>query len=237
MEYKVKTEQELKEFFKELRFEESTHTYYVNGIKIGKSVSGKLKTYYEEFNAAKIAPFSAKKLGISTDEVLALWAAKGLEATTRGTKVHSFGEHYAKNRTIIPNNIQEEAIKSWFDRMPPNLIPIAEELRAYHLTEMYAGTADGLLYNSDTGKYIIYDFKTNASLDKNYKGKKMLSPFNDLLDCSYNKYQIQLSYYKILLEQVPGLKVERMIILWLPHEGGYEMRFTEDLTDRLIEKW
>ena len=236
MEFKVKTEQELKEFFKELTFDEPSHTYHVGTQKVKKSVSGLLKKYYKEFDASGIAPFVAKKRGCSTEDILEEWKQSGLTATTLGTAVHAFGEHYMTDRDLTPQNIQEEAIKEWVDKIPNHLLRVGEEVRMWNKTgTLFAGTCDGILFNSLTGKYILYDFKTNKTLDKVHRNTKMLAPFNHLLDCSYNKYQLQLGFYKMLLEQVPGVEVESMIILHLPHEGGYQMRYVDDYSAQLKE--
>ena len=236
----MKTEQELKEFFSLLTFDEPSHTYHVGTERVKKSVSSKLKEFYEEFNAELIAPWSAKKAGCSTEEILTQWKQKGDEACTKGTRVHYYAEHYSVDRSLEPQCPQENAVKLFFDRMPSNLKVIANELRLYNKSgELFAGTMDCLLFNEDTGKYWIVDYKTNSQLDRNYKSKKLLTPFRVLLDTSYNKYQLQLSYYKWLVEQVPEVQIEKMLIVWLK-EDTYEMRYCTDYSKELKEldnKW
>jgi hypothetical protein len=101
---------------------------------------------------------------------------------------------------------------------------------------MYAGTADIILYNTKTDKYIIGDYKTNKDLFKNYKGKKMLLPFNGLLDCPLSKYKLQASYYQILLEQMEGVEVEERWVIHLLPDGTYKVHKPEDLTDKLKQE-
>ena len=74
----------------------------------------------------------------------------------------------------------------------------------------------------------------SAWFQKNFKGKKMLSLFDDLLDMPLNHYQLQLSFYQILFEQI-GLKVEGRKIIWLKPDGEYDMYDTEDYTGILKE--
>ena len=118
--------------------------------------------------------------------------------------------------------------------MPEHILPVTAELRMYHFKHLFAGTADVLLFDTKNQTYIIADYKTNKDLNKNFRNKTMLAPFNNLLDSPLNHYQIQLSYYQILLEQI-GVKVSRRIIVWLDLEGNYQMIDTEDLTDKLKE--
>lgn len=63
----------------------------------------------------------------------------------------------------------------------------------------------------------------------------MLGIFDNLLDSPYNKYQLQLSFYQILLEQI-GLKVSSRKLIWLRPTGKYELYNTEDYTD-VLRDW
>ena len=91
-----------------------------------------------------------------------------------------------------------------------------------------AGTADIILYNKQTNKFIIADYKTNKDLFKNFKGKKLKAPFNNLLDSPFDKYNIQLSMYQILFE-LTGYEVENRFIIWLKPDAEYEIYYTQDL--------
>ena len=84
-------------------------------------------------------------------------------------------------------------------------------------------------------KRLIPTHNTNEDLFKNYKGKTLLSPFEDLLDSPYNKYQLQLSMYQLLFEQC-GFEVESRRIIWLKPNGTYENFKTEDLTQKLLKE-
>ena len=70
----------------------------------------------------------------------------------------------------------------------------------FHKTKLYAGTPDCILMNLETNNLILIDYKTNEDLFKNFKGQKLVERFSSYLDTPFNKYQIQLSYYKILLD-------------------------------------
>ena len=126
----------------------------------------------------------------------------------------------------------EEAIVNFWNDLPSTVIPVVMELQMYHKEYMFAGTADILLYNTVTNTFIIGDYKTNKDLFKNYKGKTLLSPFKNLLDNPYNKYQLQLSFYQLLLEQT-GFKVSSRKLIWLKPDGTYLLYNTDDYTDIL----
>ena len=58
----------------------------------------------------------------------------------------------------------------------------------------------------------------------------MLGPFSHLLDNPFNKYQLQLCYYQILLKQIEDIEVSSRKLVWLRPNGTYELYDTEDFT-------
>lgn len=222
----------IKEYFKELQFDAQKHSYEVRGKPL-TSVSKTIHKYVEKVDFDKIAGFIAKKRGITKQEVLAEWNAKKIASCSQGTLVHTFGENYFKGKK--PTNGFEEAIVKFWDNIPDYIEPFLFELQMFSETLGIAGTSDIILFNRKTGKFIIADYKTNEDLFKNFKGKTLLSPFEDLLDSPYNKYQLQLSMYQLLFEQC-GFEVESRRIIWLRPNGVYENFKTEDLTQKLLKE-
>ena len=223
----------VKKYFEGLEFNPDTHTYNSRGRALS-SVSSVVKRFSEPFDADKIAGFVARKRGITKEEVLAEWEAKKNFSCDQGTAVHLFGETYTEG-FVKPNEFRngfEEAIVKFWDSIPDYIQPFLFELQMYSETLGIAGTADIILYNTLTGKFIIADYKTNEDLFKNFKGKKLLNPFNDLLDNPYNKYQLQLSMYQLLFEQI-GFEVESRRIVWLKPDGTFEVFKTNDYTEVL----
>jgi hypothetical protein len=222
----------IKQPFSNLTFEEKEHRYFVESKPLKTSVSGLISKFYEHFDAQAVAPFSARKLGITTEEVLKQWTDNNEESKERGHRVHAFGELYQFDRSLKPSCPQEEAIVAFWASLPEHIISVAAELRMYHFEHLFAGTADIILFDTKTQSYIIADYKTNKDLFKNYKGKTMLAPFKNLLDCPLNHYVLQLSYYQILLEQI-GIKVSKRVIIWLGLDGKFSTIHTEDVTSIL----
>jgi hypothetical protein len=218
--------------FSNLTFEEKKHKYFVEGKPIKTSVSGLISEFYEHFNAQAVAPYSARKLGITTEEVLKQWADINQESRDRGHRVHNFGELYQFDRSLKPSCPQEEAIVAFWASLPEHIIPVAAELRMYHFKYLFAGTADIILFDTKTQTYIIADYKTNKDLFKNFKNKTMLAPFEALLDCPLNHYVVQLSYYQLLLEQI-GVRVTKRVIIWLGLDGKFTCINTDDVTSIL----
>lgn len=219
-------------YFKDLKFDETTHTYTKLKKKL-TPVSYVLKKFTEEFDSDKMSVLVANKRGITKEEVLKEWEDNKNKACQLGTKVHLFGENYCRDRDLKPSNGYEEAIVKWYSTKPDYIETTFLELQMFSDALGIAGTSDMVFYNTRTGKFKILDYKTNADLFKNYKGKKMLKPFDNLLDNPYNKYQLQLSLYQILFEQT-GYEIESRALVWIKPNGTYEVYKTEDYTKQLL---
>ncbi len=221
-------------FFNKLEFDEGKHLYSLNGNKINSSVSKIVKNFVKKTDFSEIAKNIDIRDGLPEGTTSKIWDLNSKVSLAIGTAAHYFGELYAFNRNLKPTNGYEKAIVKFWEDLPEHIVPVQMELQMYHKDYMFAGTGDILLFNKQTGHYIIGDYKTNKDLFKNHAGQKMLSLFDDLLDMPINHYQLQLSFYQVLFEQI-GLKVESRKIIWIKPDGKYEMYDTEDYTGILKE--
>lgn len=229
----IKKAERILDFFRDITFDEEAHIYHVDGVPTTGSVTNRIKRFYLPFDAKKKSYEISLRDNIPQEEILASWKNAGDVAIIKGNKAHLFGELYAFNRNLRPQSQFDVAIMKFWEDLPDFVVPVLTEARMYHKKYLYAGTADILLYNTKTGKYIVGDYKSNKDLWKNFQGQKMLTPFTDLLDCPFNHYQLQLSYYQILLEQIEGIEVSYRKIIWLRPDGTYELHDTMDYTQLL----
>lgn len=199
---------------------------------------------------------SYKYYGMSKEEILAAWAEKSGKACDFGTEVHAFGESMfyfmteqydkilpeCKEKFIDgrphPTNPQEEAIVKFWDDLPETFVPVLAETKVFNRNGTpYAGTFDILFYYvneecpSKSG-LVIFDYKTNEDLFKNFRKQKLLWPFNDMLDMSYSYYVIQLGCYQIPLENL-GFDVIARRLIWVKPDGTYDNLRVEEVSDRV----
>lgn len=217
--------------FRGLVLDEASHVYTLGDKKLKGSVSGLIKSFYLPFPEDALAK-KAKRLGINEEELAKQWKEINDESTERGSRVHLFGERYPLNKTLIPTCPQETAVKKFWDELPKHIVLVGIEIKMYHKDYMFPGTMDLLLYDTINNYYIIADYKTNKDLHKNFNGQRMLPPFQHLLDCPLNHYQVQLSFYQVLLEQL-GINVKERKVIYLTLEGEYVMWNTDDYTSQL----
>lgn len=241
----MEAKKNLLDAFSNIKLEPKKHVYTLDDGSTLPSVSKELKEFINPFDAEKISFFSAQKWNRENpdnpktpEEIQAEWKANADEAIALGTAVHEYAERYP----ILPEpqKTQERGVYQFFEELDPRYVVIAQELSMYSPTYQIAGTADMLLYDTQTDTLVINDWKTNGDLYKNYRGQKLKEPFKDLVDCPFNKYCIQQSWYKAIIEDATNLKVSEMWITWLPHnelENGvcYRIKKVIDLSERITE--
>ena len=179
-----------------------------------------ISQFFEKFEAEKIAKklvaVSPKYMGMSVDDVLAMWR----ESANHGTIVHEELEEHILNQSALkePKAIQgmnwlnKYKMNSDFD-VYPEVIIFSEELKI-------SGTIDLLLFDKSNNQYIIMDWKTSKKIDtKSYKNKRGILPASsNIEDSKFNHYALQLSLYRYLLEEYYNLKISQHLIIHLKDE-------------------
>ena len=230
---------DIKDFFKGLVFHEEGHKYVLEGEKLNISVSGLIKPYSHPTDWDRVLKETAIRKGVTIEEEAARWKKEADIGCEIGSVAHLFGEKYALDRTLKPSSGYEEAIVKFWNDLPDFIVPLFLELEMYHKDYLFGGTADIILYNKRTKTITIGDYKTNKDLFKNFKQQKMQAPFEHLICCPYNHYQLQLSFYQILLEQFlkdTDIKVVARRLIWIKPDATYDIYDLDDYTDVLREQ-
>ena len=229
-----------------------THLYQEHFDSKTKAV----ETSERNFNNPK-----SKYYQMTPEMILEKWKSISTEACTTGTFRHEFGESCFYFMTgqmdkILPNykdrvtedggfiayDPKEEAVVRFYEDIPRSIVPILAETKVYDEELGYSGTFDILFYydaeldgkNPENSGLVVMDWKTNRDLYKNFMGKTLLYPFNELLDMPLSTYKLQLSLYQSCLEKI-GMKVIARRILWLKPDGTYDKISLEEYVNILRE--
>ena len=211
---------ELNECFNGLVFDADKHKYTLNNKHL-ISTTTFLKRFFSPFNSYMISEAKGNKnlrnnpLDTRTGQYYRKrWKNLGTEAATQGTRVHDYAETYPYFDE--PRDIMEQGVLDFYNWIPANYEVVALELRVYDEETKHAGTIDGILYNRDTGKLVIFDWKTNKKdICEQYGNKKMLNEFKEFPDTSFSKFTLQLSDYANTLNKNTPYEVEDRWIVWL----------------------
>lgn len=204
---------------------------------------------------------NSKYYRMTPEEIERSWKSISKEACETGTERHLWGEsalyYMTKQYDKIPEQFKDRltedggfeaiypkeiAMAKFWEEVPQCYVPIAAENITYHAELNYSGTFDLLFYyeatldnkTEDKSGFIIFDYKTNKDLYKNFKDKRLLPPFQDVQDSPVHIYELQLSLYDLNLKQL-NFKVLKHILIWVRDSGEYEKVKLTDYSKKLFE--
>lgn len=226
-------------------FNESGHTYHFEGIKYD-SVTTFLKNFKVAFDREYWAKKKAYELGVDVSEIEKDWKNKADVANDLGTRVHKWIEDFWSGfKPEFPEDGElNERVHKFLDihrERFQDLVPLQPELKVFSKKWRLAGTVDQpfLLWDKKQNKllFLIGDWKTNKEFkdDKHAKGryKKLLHPFADLYENSHNEYSIQISLYRLIIEEETGLETHGGFLCHIGPQEKPRIYPVKDLRERL----
>lgn len=192
-------------------FNEATHAYTKDGKKY-TSVSEIIEQFIPEFQKYAIAG----RMKGDTQDILDEWELNSDISKLYGTAIHKALEYWIRfgKITKIPHIrkvIEAFSKKYAWETLKSEIVVDSDDL-------IISGTID-VLEVIGRNRVNIVDLKTNYELDKAGHGK-LLNPFDYLDNNKINKYRLQLSTYKELVER-KGITVENLL---LEHWNGEELQ-------------
>lgn len=200
-------------------FDSDKHKYTYNGVEL-ISATECLSLFKEPFNKEEI-------LNKLYGHDLQTKAEKRYEwdnSSSWGSYIHELLEHQIMEREDIrTQEIQFiNGMKLYNKFVKAGYELVGCEVRVTN--GEIAGTIDILMINPKNNKYLLLDFKTCDKISKSgYNGKKFYEPLNNLDDCKFNSYSLQLSLYSTMLEEYYGVEVEGMYLLRISKNGSSEI--------------
>lgn len=202
----------------------------------------------------EVFDFTKNDFNREQQNILDEWQKVNQESCERGTKIHAELENkYLKNKnctlnkyglggkfTVNTNKSLEESNQDLLniDRgvFPEYLIYRNSKDGKFKL----AGQIDLLIKDGD--EITIVDYKTNRKLDfKSFydsslkKSTKMKYPLNNLDDCNFIHYTLQLSTYAWMIQQLnPKFVIKQLIIVHYDHKGNVSEYKLDYLKDEVI---
>lgn len=211
-----------------VEFDPVAHSYFYEGEKL-MSGSAYASQFEHEFDANLIAPRCEKKLQTDAETIKDYWNSKADCSTTLGTALHQAMEHYQKYYSIFPLDTDSKTGELKGTGIHPLLLPHVQEYwegkdPANYVAEPFVvdvkngrcGQID-LLEITGNKKCIIRDYKSNGDLEKLGQPAYLKAPYTNLSNTPLNKYSLQLSFYKAIVES-HGWEVEGLFIDWFNGE-------------------
>lgn len=236
--------------FNEIKFEDSSHSYYLDGVKL-TSVTTLIHKYTSHFDEEYWLPIKEADYNILESQLKYAWTFLNNHSTYKGSALHNYIENYYFNKLyeypskeilehfgydpiINQFNIIQKQFHNFYKISFGKLIAIKPEYVVYDSEYGVSGMVDMLFYNKKKNCLQIYDWKTNKALRTENRYQKMSGIFSDLDDCEFNIYSLQLNTYKYIIEKNTGVKINGLYIVWF-FEGNNSYKIIEikDMQDRV----
>ncbi len=168
------------------------------------------KYFFEPFDkigvANRLTATHPKYTEMTPQELVGQWD----NIASMGTFVHNEVEDFI-NDNKKPTHPKSKIAAGWIreNLIKKDRYDLFSEVIVYSKELALAGSIDLLLYDKLEKVYKIVDWKTNRKIDFQSFNNKMghHKATNNMMDCNYSHYSIQLSLYRYILETCYGLTV------------------------------
>lgn len=208
-----------------VKFYSEKHVYTIDGVP-APSASTIISRFFPEFDMEYWSERKAPSLGMSASEVAKMWSDKGKVARDKGTLLHEQIENYYLGIDYKETEEFDQFRKFINDHS--DLQPYRSEWRIFDDHLNIAGTIDLIVSNGTN--HDIYDWKRSKKVINTFDGKPIqqnqwqqgVGGLNHIDDTSYNRYCLQQSLYKYILEKNYNIEIENMyLIVMYPNYGNY----------------
>lgn len=211
---------------KDIIFKEEGHVYILKKYKKPVSVTTFIHNNFPKFNADKVLK-KMRKSALESKILKEEWDKNGKKAAKLGTLMHADIERYLNEEKVLkPNNIEFKFfLNFWNDFKEINgcYIPYRTEWVVYDEEYNLAGSIDCIL-KDNKNNMIILDWKRSKEIKKFNVWERGFYPFDDLDNCNFNHYTLQLNIYKYILEKNYGCSIKKMfIVVFHPNNENYEL--------------
>lgn len=219
-------------------FDEDKHKYTLDGAEF-ISVTTLINEFIKPFDEDYWSKIKAEERGITQKAILEEWHQKNVHSNVLGTSIHAWIENYFKQQwQPLPNDIEQiDRINKFniiFSEKLYKMTPLLFETKVFSKKWKIAGTIDALFQYND--KLIIFDWKTNKDFitdsDRRGRFEKLLPPFDSFYKNHLNEYSIQLSLYRMILEEY-GFDVSCCYLCHIPPKncGDANIYKTKDMRE------
>jgi len=185
----------------------------------------------------------SKYYGLTDPQILNQWEEKKNEAAHAGTQMHKAIEEYYNDLPLpMECSLELQYFQHFQDRIivPKGYRPYRTEWCVYDIGTKIAGSIDMVyqLHEGDDVNLAIYDWKRVESIRTSNSYSTAVPPFEDIPDCNFYHYAIQLNVYRHILEKNYGKKIHELKLVVLhPSNMDFmtvDVPFLDDIVSRLL---
>ena len=221
-------------------FDDASHTYRYAWKKLKGVTSLIHDNFVEPFDEEGMSKKVAEREGVTQEEILEKWRTKSKASTDLGSFVHDFIENFIKDPNYpMPANGPEGSFGimlrwvAWFvSELRPSREELIPEIRIHW--GGFAGTLDDPFWSKKLGGVVVNDWKTYEKWtgDGDFAYNMLKYPFHNFKNCKHNIASIQISIYRLMLEE-HGIPTVGGMITHLPREGSPKAYVAKDFRPQL----
>lgn len=227
---------------KRIAFYPEPHIYTIDNTP-APSASTLIGRFFPEFDSEYWSAQKAPGLGMTPREVAKMWSDKGQKAAVQGTHLHEQIEKYYLGQDY--EKPEEFSLFEKFVEDHSHITPYRSEWRIFDEEHHIAGTID--LISRNGNGYEIYDWKRSKKVVSPLTGlpitdnklQKGIGFLNDIDDTSYNRYCLQQSLYRYILEKNYGVNISKMhLVVLYPEYTNYhkvEVPYLKDKVEYILK--
>lgn len=210
----------------------------------------------QKFNKEILETYNISELDFNKTQqgILDAWDEENRKSCERGTKIHEEIEHsfYDHPKDI---SLQKFGLGGKFE-CRKDYSELDLEYGVYPEYLIYRESDDGILRIAGQVDLIvkqgneitIIDHKTNKKIDQKSgfnsatkSSSKMKFPLNNLMDCNFYHYTLQLSTYAWMLQKInPNFVIKDLILNHYDHQGNntlYHCKYLKDDVERMLKHY
>jgi len=228
-------------------FTDSPHAYTLRVTgELLTSATTFIDQFFPKFQSQKNAEAYARKNGLTVEYVLNVWKTKGKIAGDFGTHIHNFAEHRISEAGAPAEDFPLKfcgkerayrvAVEKAIEQMRTKFLFLATEKIVFDPVIGLAGMIDVVTEDRDNGDIVLFDWKTNESIDRDNVWQNAHEPISHLESCNWNKYQLQLNLYKCICkwnDYFPGRNIRVGLVHLQPHKAVFLK--VRDLTTEICD--
>lgn len=234
-----------------IRFREKGHKYWIDGDDTDVvSATTYIKSFFSEFDTDKEVSRILKKDEYENDPeykyykmdpeiIKKMWETNRNESSGKGTDLHKDIEDFYNNIHPENDSVEFQYFLNFYNDHNEKYEIYRTEFLVFSEILKITGSIDALFQNVDDGTFAIFDWKRSKEINmKSYNNKKGRYPFQNVLDCNYYHYALQLNLYRIILERFYNIPIKELFLVILhPNQSNYlkmRVEIMEDESELLL---
>lgn len=212
------------QFDHRITFQDEGHKYWIDNDDTNLiSSTTYIHSFFEEFDCDNIIKKILNKYEhkndptyeyyqMTFDEIKGKWEKNRIEASELGTKMHEKIEKFYNGFELELDCPELEQFYQFYEdhedleMYRTEWMIFSEELRL-------TGSIDAVFKNDD-GTLTLGDWKRSKEIKfQSFNNKKGKYPFQNILDCNFYHYSLQLNLYRVILEKFYNEKIKDMFLV------------------------